>query len=177
MTHPFARRQDFTQEGTTGNERHSPVAVQGISTAVRVATGSEHTCALLSDHSLACWGNDLEGQLGDGNQNLGHGAPAPVPGITDATYVAAGLINTCIIRSDTSVVCWGSQPLGNGVASGSSGPVAVTGLTGATALAGGDGNLCAYLAGGGVSCWGSNISGALGDGTTTDRLTPVAVQF
>jgi alpha-tubulin suppressor-like RCC1 family protein len=55
-------------------------------------------------------------------------------------------------------------------------PKSVSGLTGATAIAAGDDHTCALVPIGSVKCWGDNIYGGLGDGTATDRLTPVTVQ-
>src|SRR5262249_27454256 len=51
-------------DGTTGVDRLTPVAVQGVSTAIAIAAGDEHACALLSGGSVVCWGKNLEGQLG-----------------------------------------------------------------------------------------------------------------
>jgi len=53
----------------------------------------------------------------------------------------------------------------------------VSGLSGATQITAGDAHTCALLEGGSAKCWGSNASGRLGDGTTTQRLTPVESQI
>ncbi|MEF2985626.1 RCC1 domain-containing protein, partial [Pseudomonas aeruginosa] len=66
-----------------------PVTVTGITTATAVAAGYEHTCALLADETIRCWGRDDAGELGDGNSGYGQHSTTPVAvkGIAGATAV------------------------------------------------------------------------------------------
>ena len=79
--------------------------------------------------------------------------------------------------------CWGWNNRGQ-IGDGTSGteierltPVPVSGLTDATQIAAGGVFTCALIEGGTVKCWGTNNGGQLGDGTTTQRNSPVTVQF
>jgi alpha-tubulin suppressor-like RCC1 family protein len=75
-------------DNTTTN-RSSPVSVSGISgTASNVALGGDHSCALLSDHTVMCWGGNFTGQLGDSTFAARHVA-TQVTGITTATSIGA----------------------------------------------------------------------------------------
>jgi alpha-tubulin suppressor-like RCC1 family protein len=164
-------------DGTT-TTRTTPVTVAGITSATAVAGGMEHTCALLADRGVRCWGHNASGSLGDGTstQRL---APVAVTGITTATAITTGAMTSCALLADRGLRCWGSNftgALGDGTTTDRLTPVAVTGITTATAVsaggAEGGGHTCAVLADGGARCWGGY---ALGDGTTTRRLTPVQV--
>jgi alpha-tubulin suppressor-like RCC1 family protein/fibronectin type 3 domain-containing protein len=162
--------------GTSGGDIPTPVTVIGISglrEAIATAAGGEHTCALLSDSTVKCWGYDA---LADRTTNT----PVAVSGLSGAKEIAAGYDHTCALLSSGRVQCWGSNSsgLGDGTTTGSSTPVTVTGLSvAATAIAAAaDGSYtCALLADGTVQCWGDNSSGQLGNGTTTSSSTPVAV--
>jgi alpha-tubulin suppressor-like RCC1 family protein len=155
---------------------------------LRIAAGSYHTCALLSDGAVECWGANFYGQLGNGTT----GMPSPVTtvsGLTDAASIAGAGDDTCVVRSDGTVKCWGwnlYDQLGNGTPGGpqscapeepcSNTPVEVLGLQTATAVTAGADYFCALRSGGAVECWGINVSGQLGGGTTkTTSPTPVAV--
>ena len=91
-------------------------SVVGISTAVSVSAGREHTCALLLNGGALCWGNGSNGRLGNGstdNQN----SPVTVSGITTAVAVGAGRSHSCAVLADGSTQCWGGDGdgrLGNG---------------------------------------------------------------
>jgi hypothetical protein len=95
-----------------------------------------------------------------------------------ATAVSAGERHTCAVTTDGAMRCWGWNPfggLGDGTTTDRLTPVTVTGLTGTVvAEATGAYHSCAVTSGGAVQCWGGNQYGQLGDGTTTQRLTPVA---
>ena len=146
-----------------------------------IASGFYYTCAVLSDGTIRCWGDNFAGQLGD-NGASGNSSPTPVAvnDVTMATAIAAGQNHTCALLSDGTVECWGDNGFGqlgdNGVSGSSSlTPVNVTGVTGATAITAGIHHTCAMLSDGTIKCWGSNLSGALGDGTVDDSSTPVVV--
>jgi alpha-tubulin suppressor-like RCC1 family protein len=155
----------------------TPVAVSGITTATAIAAGFHHTCAVLADGSVACWGDNILGELGNGT-TTDSSTPVAVSGITTATAIAAGHSDTCVVLTGGSVDCWGYNAvgeLGNGTTTNSSTPVAVSGITTATAIATTFLHTCALLAGGSVECWGENYYGELGNGTTTNSSTPAAV--
>jgi len=164
-------------DGTTTN-RTTPVAVSGISNATDIFTGVYHTCAVLSDNTAKCWGYNAYGQLGDGTTTQ-RTTPVAVSGLSTATKIGGGAYHTCAVLSDNTMKCWGYNPYGNlgdGTTTQRTTPVAVSGISTATDVAKGLlYHTCALLSNGSVNCWGYNAHGELGDGTTTQRTTPVAV--
>src|SRR5213594_1694197 len=175
-------------DGTFNNISTVPVAVVGmggaghLTNAVAVAARGYHSCALLGDGTVRCWGRNADGQLGDGTVAdpatgpPGSSTPVQVSGITGAAAVIAGGYHTCALFADGTAWCWGRSDdgqLGNGARASASTPVPVTNLTGVTAMTAGFYHTCALLPNGTVWCWGRNDEGQLGDGTTVGRPAPV----
>ncbi len=136
----------------------------------QLALGQFHSCALLKDGSIRCWGDARDGQLGNGKSGTqSYATPVEVdPAVQPAAYVSAGEDHTCAVKNpEGSVWCWGSnQGLQLGVGSAKEpGPVQVTMATPqqqpAVAVAAGLVHSCA-LGSWGARCWGGCKGGQLG---------------
>jgi alpha-tubulin suppressor-like RCC1 family protein len=171
-------------DGRTNADRDAPVDVQGLPTSVvTVAAGRNHTCAVLGDGALECWGHDGSGQLGDGGTSSLQVAPVAVQGLSSGVAaVAAGWSHTCARLDTGALKCWGYDLYGQlgdgGTNTNQPVPVDVQGLSsGVASIAVGYHYVCALLGTGSLKCWGSDNCGQLGDGGTyTDQSTPVSVQ-
>ncbi|MCT2586689.1 RCC1 domain-containing protein [Actinophytocola gossypii] len=157
----------------------TPAPVVGLSGVLALAGGGANRYALREDGTVWAWGQNVFGQLGGDWRAIGWSAvPAPVPGLTDVTAIAAGVYHVLALRADGTVWAWGVNHeggLGNGTA-GSDTPVRVSGLTGVTAIAAGDHGGYALRSDGTVWAWGSNANGALGDASLAEYAqTPVRV--
>jgi len=157
----------------------------GGATIKAIARGADHTCAILTDGTVRCWGGNSSGQLGNGTTASSAVATA-VTGIGNAIDIAAGDAFSCAVVEAVpgdglgGVRCWGkgtSGQLGDGTNASASTPVAVAGVVAATQLSARAAHACALLSrNGGIVCWGDGSSGQLGQGALAGSATPVAVQ-
>jgi len=183
----------YNQSGQIGNgntnNTNTPVAITSGAltnkTVTQITAGYNYTCALISDGTVACWGDNSGGVLGTGDE-VDSNSPAMVTGGAlenkTVTQFAAGFSHTCALISDGTVACWGNGAdgqLGTGNTNNSNIPVAVTG--GAlenktvTQIAAGNNHMCALISDGTVTCWGRGASGQLGTSETNNSNIPVTV--
>jgi alpha-tubulin suppressor-like RCC1 family protein len=170
-------------DGTTA-ETPTPVDVSGLRSGIAaIAAGFGFTCAAAKAGGLKCWGYNGNGQFGNGTttdslipvdaSNLSGGVSAIAAGGDTGSY------HVCALTNAGGAVCWGynlNGQLGNGSTTKSTKPVNVSGLaSGVRSIAAGDSHTCAVTKAGGVTCWGYNAHGQLGNGTTRDSSTPIAV--
>ena len=163
---------------------------------VEAAAGGEHTCALLDNGTVRCWGSVEDGRLGvvGITENVGDDE-APVD-ITDEPHrslvqlshfvvdISAGEQHSCAVTHAGLVFCWGEGSRGRlgQVASeivepDDFGPVALPAP--AIAVTAGEEHSCALLrtatGESQIACWGFNDAGQLGNGTTTETAEPQLV--
>lgn len=154
-------------DGTSvGQDVLSPIPVAGVTGATRIAAGFRHGCALVAGDMGMCWGDNGDGQLGNGSIGSPEGAtvigvPPPI------TAISAAVNHTCVIR-ETVVFCWGE---GYGVA-----PVTIGLPAPPVEITSGSYHDCARLEDKTVWCWGWNAYGQLGDGNIDETVGTVAVQ-
>lgn len=181
---------DTATPGSSGS-----VKLPGGLGATAIAAGGGHTCAILTDGRVSCWGFGGSGELGNGSSGSVGADSAHTPDLEPtvdlaghtAVAITAGMAHTCVILDNHQISCWGygyNGRLGYGSTSTVMAPVDSTttpetvrtvplpdGLT-ATAISAGGAHTCAILSDGTVHCWGHGYTGALGYGTTSDSYTP-----
>ncbi|MCL4821364.1 MAG: chitobiase/beta-hexosaminidase C-terminal domain-containing protein [Vicinamibacteria bacterium] len=163
-------------DGTT-TQRTAPTALT-LSNAARIAAGDRFSLALLADGSVTAWGRNNAGQLGTGttSQSL---VPVAVSVLTGVADLAAGLEHSAALRDDGSVWTWGRNTMGQLGSGNTVGPrltpAPVAGLSSIRAIAAGADHVLALDAEGRVWAWGANADGQLGDGSTSQRVSPVVV--
>ena len=138
--------------------------------------GPAHSLALKNDGTLLAWGNNLDGQLGDGT-TTNSSTPVAVSSANNIVAVAAGAFHSLALKSDGTLLAWGYNghgSLGDGTFTSSSKPVAVISASNIVAISA-FGHSVALKSDGTVLTWGFNQHGQLGDGTTTNRSTPSVV--
>lgn len=151
-------------------------------TALSLSAGANHTCAVLDNNTIKCWGDNGAGQLGYGDNDSRFEPPTETVDLglsgTDASLrMALGAEHSCALFADGSVTCWGRSPqLGYGDAGDELSPpsesVDFSARSAVRQLAAGVSHTCALLEDGRVQCWGGNGAGELGYGDTDDRPSP-----
>ncbi len=167
-------------DGTTIN-RTVPTSIVGSSKFVKIAySPNQHStiCALDAMGKAYCWGNNGNGELGNGT-NTSSNIPVAVAGGHVFTQIVVGSFYVCGLDTGKQVWCWGtngSGQLGDGTTTNRNVPVAVVGGTNIASIGSHPFyHTCAINTTGNLYCWGQNTLGEIGDGTTTDRALPNAI--
>jgi len=163
-----------------------PLSISGIA-AKAISAGYRHSCALLSSGKVACWATITSVSSVNG-KTANSRKPVTVSGIKTAIAVSAGNDiqlrrplqphRQVLGRGDMGALGDGATSHGRKDKSGidyKPTPATVKSISTATSVSGGSGFVAARLAKQEVKCWGKNSSGQLGNGTTADSSTPVAV--
>ncbi len=151
------------------------VAIEGSNGASGLVVGRAHACALAGGRTI-CWGDNKQGQLGDGGNTASTSAVA-VTGDPGFTVLSAGATHTCGLAGGKAY-CWGrgrEGQLGDGGTSDRKKPVAVRGGQSFVQISAGGNHTCAVTAAGQAYCWGDGFSGQLGFGGLEQQSEPIDV--
>lgn len=162
----------------TQTTRSVPTKVSGLDGLVlKVMAGQQHSCALVFGGAVKCWGNNSNGQLGDGTNAQSNTAVDTINlGDDPVKDLAVGMHHSCAILADNSARCWGKNAdgqLGDDTKTKRNTPVDVVSLSSVASIELGYNSSCATLSSGTVKCWGKGGSGELGNGATTLSKVPV----
>ena len=121
---------------------------------VNIECGDFHTCAIMPDATVRCWGRDKGGQIGDGGGE-DKTRPTPVPGVANVVSLAISGMYSCAVLADRSVTCWGTGFIMNdGVSHERERPAKVLRVAGVVDLAASGDMTCTLDAAHAVTCWG-----------------------
>ena len=185
-------RNDELQVGNASGASpiSAPTNIRNFATvpALGIAAGGYHSCAVMSDGTAMCWGDNRSQQITTGAFGNTHTA-TPVAGIAGATAVSAGAYHSCALLSGGGVTCWGYNRDGEtGTTTNVFNSVPISAVQIDSAAGSGVNGLsnfggyhnCAVQTGGAVSCWGYNGFGQLANGTNTNPTplgTPVTASL
>jgi alpha-tubulin suppressor-like RCC1 family protein len=158
--------KDEGQCGPGGQAREVPQEVPLPNPPIHAAVGANHTCAVLTDQSVRCWGQNTWGQV-TGSDPSSSALRTPDFGGKGALELAAGDAHTCARLADETVACWGQGgygQLGGGVRADANRPMPVPDLVNVKRIFARSSQTCALVADGSLFCWGLNWFGQLGDG-------------
>ena len=126
--------------------------------AIAISLGEKHSCAILENGELKCWGRNYSGKLGTGNNTDLNAPSAPINLGGKAVAISLGDSHSCVILENGDLKCWGrngSGQLGTGNNTNLNTPSAPINLGGkAKAISSGEYHSCALLENGQVKCWG-----------------------
>jgi alpha-tubulin suppressor-like RCC1 family protein len=149
-----------------------------------ISAGAQHSGAIKSDGTLWTWGTNYYSQLGTGYELWANYSPAQVGSDTDWSFISAGPLHTMAIKSNGTLWGWGlggDGELGDGTQASYTSPAPTGDTNGGgwntdwASVSAGFGYTVALKTGGTMWAWGYNNFGQLGDGTTTQRNSPVQV--
>lgn len=143
-----------------------------------VSGGRTFSCGLTTTRKTFCWGTGASGEIGDPSIPAGQTVlrPNALPSSPAFNLIAPGWSQVCGLASTGEAYCWGHGPnTGTGSQSPVRTPTKVQTSVRFSALYGGGTHMCGIDANAAAYCWGGNVSGQIGNGSTTDRLAPVAV--
>ena len=149
-----------------------PVPVSGGLSFETIGTGDDQTCGLTSAGEAYCWGENDNGEVGDGTR-VNRLAPVAVAGGLTFAELGVGGEHTCGLTLTGAVYCWGWNNQG-GFSVGEGDrltPMLVSGDLTFSSLAAGGAHDCALTSAGTAYCWGEGFFGQLGDRSGTDRLS------
>ena len=180
----------FNENGTLGDgtydNRFTPVPSTSFDAGVvaeQLSAGYHHTCGLLSNASVTCWGNNIYGQIGIGigdTSSVGFSTPQEIPEFgagSNASLVRSGGHSTCVVTSDGQLYCWGYKAL-KGITNANQNVISPAHIPHDTLVRDvsvGGFHTCSLLDNGSVMCWGRNDFGQRGLGyvqAPTDPFTP-----
>jgi alpha-tubulin suppressor-like RCC1 family protein len=162
-----------TGDGNPSDGRMAVTQLAELAHVVQVSAGTEHSCALLADGTVRCWGDDSFGQV-SGHAVSSSSMPVTIiADLSDVDQVIAARAHTCVLVRDGSVRCWGMDGVSTNAALHT-----IDGISGAIRLAEGASasQTCVLMNDHSINCWGQNTLGeTTGDGAATDNAPVAAV--
>lgn len=170
---------------TTSTNRNAPIVPTGLPasySAREISLGASHSCLVLQNSQVYCWGIYSSGQQTPGSvqpANVAHNPPTLVSLSIEIKFIYAGNQTTCALDQSDYLYCWGLNNLGQtgtGTSINQFSPItSAPSKSDIVSSSVGKSHVCIVNGSGTVSCWGDNTYGQLGNGTNTFSSTPVFV--
>ena len=171
--------------GTSNRNIPAKVNLPGQRSAIAISTGTYMTCAITTDGMGYCWGENDEGQLGNGTTNSRRTTPVEVlfPSGYTPVSISAGDDFSCALMDNRKVMCWGENNdgrLGQGPLATDDETTPVWVIMGDSETAHfldiGTKSACMILDSGETKCWGTNEEGQIGQGDTDLDFYPTPTE-